>query len=96
MARIARVLARYGRRAVHGRADRCGDGATSRDARYGRDVARLLRIVVERRVHGWGQLSVHHAREDVSFPLESGRPETLEDGGCELRGERLSDSEARK
>ena len=64
--------------------------------RYGRDVARLLRIVVERRVHGWGQLSVHHAREDVSFPLESGRPETLEDGGCELRGERLSDSEARK
>lgn len=42
------------------------------------------------------QRSVQHACELASFQLESGRAETFKDGRRELRGERLSDPEARK
>jgi hypothetical protein len=44
----------------------------------------------------WRCLSVQHACELTSFQLESRRAETFKDGRRELRGERLSDPEARE
>ena len=43
-----------------------------------------------------GQPSVQHACEDALLPLESSLTKILDDGRCELRSERLADSEARK